>query len=179
MLKTGALIFAAATFSMTFITATPADAAETARQGIARCGGNHFLRQSGTEIRQNFYTMRNVDSTQPITITRMVAFAATGATLYDSAVSGFPVTSNGIISPTNSTINPRQSANIGTGDILPAFLAQTERPISVVIAWSAPAPALVLAVSSSSVVRERDAVNGNELAERSRSSGKCDTTLIP
>ena len=178
MLKTIAHIFVATIFSWGFMGATTANAADTARQGLVRCGGNNFLRVSNTEMHQTAYTLRNFDPAQPIVINGLRIFNATGAIIYDSAVSGLPAALNGLIGPANNILNPRQSTTILTADFLP-FLAQTERPIQLLLAWSSANPAMPLDVGASRIVRERDPTTGALGAERARSGGKCDSILVP
>src|SRR5205823_10878638 len=66
-----------------------------------------------------------------------------------------------------NTLNPNQTAQFNTNDILP-FLAQTDRPIQLEIEWSAPRRALGLDVITIRVARQRDPATGAILAERGR-----------
>ena len=151
-----------------------ADLDQKARQGTVRCGGSHFLRLGGTEIHFTTYNLRNLSSTTPITIERVVFLDAAGGVLFDSGVSGFPATDNGILGPSDQVLDPNQTAQLDTLGLLP-FLAETQRPIQLEISWSAPLRVLTLDVSLVRVVRERDPATGLHGAERSRHLRDCRT----
>jgi hypothetical protein len=144
-----------------------------ARQGVVRCGGNSLLRLSGTEIHFTSYTVRNVSSKTPITVERLTFFDATGSVLFDSGMSGFPLFANGILGPSDTVLDPNQTAQLDTIGLLP-FLPVTQRPIQLEITWSAPERVLTLQVSAVRIVRQQDPMLG-QLAERSRSSSGCRT----
>jgi hypothetical protein len=179
MSKTIAHIFVAAIFSWSFMGGTTANAADRASQGLVRCGGNNFLRASNTEVHQTNYTLRNFDPAQPIVINGLRVFNATGAIIYDSAVSGLPPALNGLIGPANNTLNPHQSTVILTSSNFLPFLAPTDRPIQLLLAWSSASPAVPLDVRAIFIVRERDPATGDEGAERARNGGKCESILVP
>ena len=175
MLKTSFHVLLTTILSLTFAGAAYADRGEgetKARQGVVRCGGNNFLRLSGTEIHFISYTMRNFDSEQPIIIERMRFFDATGAVLFDTFGGSLPPADNGVLGPTNNALNPNQTAQYSTDAILP-FLDQAHRPIQLEIEWSADRRALTLDVLASRIVRQRDAATGAVQAERSRSATEC------
>src|SRR6266550_3888101 len=160
MLRTGFSVLVITIFWAGFAGAALADRGEgetTARQGTVRCGGNNFLRLGGTEIQFASYILRNFDATQPIVVDRMRFFDANG---------------NGVLGPANNTLNPNQTAQFNTNDILP-FLAQTDRPIQLEIEWSAPRRALGLDVITIRVARQRDPATGAILAERGRHATEC------
>jgi hypothetical protein len=144
-----------------------------ARQGTVRCGGNNFLRQGGTEVHFTSYNLRNYGSA-PITIERMTFFDATGAVLFDTNTSGFPVFSNGVLGPADQVLEPNQTAGLDSADLLP-FLPQTQRPIQLEITWSAPERVLILDVALVRIARQRDPVTGQQLQERSRHLRDCRT----
>ena len=144
----------------------------TARQGVVKCGGNNFLRLGGTEIQFASYTLRNFDATQPIVVDRMRFFDANGNVLFDTAGGALPRAENGVLGPANNTLNPNQTAQFNTNDILP-FLAQTDRPIQLEIEWSAPGRALGLDVITIRIARQRDPATGAILAERGRHATGC------
>ena len=145
-----------------------------ARQGVVRCGGNNFLRQSGAEIHFNSYSLRNLSSTTPITVERLKFFDAMGSVLFDSGTSGFPLFENEILGPSDNVLDPNQTAQLDTLGLMP-FLPETQRPIQLEITWSAPERVLTLEVSGSRISRQRDPVTGGLLAERSRGSAGCRT----
>ena len=179
MLKTGSLVLLMAIFSLV-AGAAQADRSEgekTARQGVVRCGGNNFLRLGGTEIQFASYTLRNFDSIQPIAVDRMRFFDANGNVLFDTAGGALPPAENGVLGPTNNTLNPNQTAQFNTNDILP-FLAQTDRPIQLEIEWSAHRAALSLDVITVRISRQRDPATGAILAERGRHATECRSILL-
>jgi hypothetical protein len=175
MLKTRASILAATIFSLSFTGATPADAA----QGFLRCGGNNFVRgTNNTEVNTGSITFRNFNATQPITITRLVIYNAPGVIIFDSAVSGLPAFANGLLGPADNTLDAHQTSNVFYDSFLP-FQAQNDRPLQTLIQWTSSVPVLPLGVTMQQVVRERDPVTGNHLAERSRTGINCEAILTP
>ena len=155
------------------VMAGPSDGEAVARQGVVRCGGNHFLRLSGTEAHTTFYVLRNYNSTRSITIDRMIAFEADGSVLFDSDVSGLPATTNDILGPADNLLQPNQTAQFDSGNIVPSFLAQTDRPIQLEIQWSATGKVLILDVSLVRLGRQRDPSTGSIGVERSRFLREC------
>jgi hypothetical protein len=153
------------------------DGTATKRQGVARCGGNNFLRLGGTEIQFTSYTLRNFNATHAIVIDRMRFFDANGNVLFDTAGGALPPAENGVLGPANNTLNPNQTAQYNTNDILP-FLAQTDRPIQLEIEWSAGRATLSLDVITVRISRQRDPVTGAILAERGRHATECRSTLL-
>jgi len=180
MLRTNSYVVLAALFSLTHAGAAQADRGEgstAARQGVIRCGGSNFLRLSGAEIHFTSYVFRNFDSTTPITINRMRFFDATGVVLFDTAGGSLPPAENGVLGPANNTLNPNQTVQFQSDDILP-FLAQTNRPIQLEIEWSAARPALSLDAVTVRISRQRDPATGAILAERGRHATDCRTTAL-
>jgi hypothetical protein len=145
-----------------------------ARQGVVRCGGNNDLRLGGTDIQYTASTLRNLSSTTPITVERLMFFDATGSVLFDSGTSGIPSFDNGILGPLDTVLDPNQIAQLDTVGLLP-FLPAMQRPIQLEIAWSAPERVLTLEVSGTRIARQRDPATGAQLAERSRSPSVCRT----
>ena len=155
------------------------DGDERARSGTVRCGGSHHLRQNGAELHFTSYNFRNFNADTPITIERLTFFDATGAVLFDSNVSGFPTFDNSVLGPSDNVLDPNQTAQLDTTDVLrDNFLLQERRPIQVEIVWSAPARVLTLGASATRLVRERNPANGNQGAERSRDANACRTIRI-
>ena len=175
MLRIGFNVLLIAIFWVGFAGAALADREEgetTARRGVVRCGGNNFLRLGGAEIQFASYNLRNFDATQPIVVDRMRFFDANGNVLFDTAGGALPPAENGVLGPANNTLNPNQTAQFNSNDILP-FLAQTDRPIQLEIEWSAPRRALGLDVITVRIARQRDPATGAILAERSRDANGC------
>jgi hypothetical protein len=178
MLRTSAYIFVAAIFSLSLVGAAPADANQEslkAREGQVSCGGNNFLRVNGTEQHTTSWVLHNFDPTEPIIINEWKVFNATGAIIYDSAVSGLPASNNGLIGSANNTLNPHQTASFNSEDFLD-FLNENVRPIQLVVAWSSARRALPLNVGSSIRARERIPATGAVGAERMRSGLGCVST---
>lgn len=179
MLKTSVCVGVATLLSLTFAgaaqAAPPTEGEATARQGVVRCGGDHFLRVGGTEIQATRYVLQNFDSTNPIIIERMRFFDASGVILADSAVLGLPLSENGILGPANNTLGPDQSAHFQIENILP-FLSQNQRPIQLEIVWSSARAALTLDVSFTRVTRRRDTA-GN-VFEEGRSDRDCRSIFL-
>lgn len=145
-----------------------------ARQGTVRCGGTQFLRQNGTEVQFTSYIFRNLSSTTPITIRRLVFFDANGVKLLDTNLSGFPAFENGVLGTANQVLGANQTAQLSTPGLLP-FLPDTQRPIQLEIDWAAPEKVLTLDVSLVRIARQRDNVSGQHLAERGRHLRDCRT----
>ena len=174
MLKTRASILAATIFSLGFVGATPADAA----QGFLRCGGNNFTRASNTEVNTTSLTFRNFNAAQPITITRLIIYNAPGVIIFDSAVAGLPAFTNGLLGPADNMLGAHQTSNVFYDSFLP-FQPQNERPLQTLIQWTSAVPVLALGVGMQQVVRERDPVTGSHLAERSRTGISCEAIVAP
>jgi len=140
------------------------DGTATARQGIVRCAGTHFLRGpgGGTERHWAVWNLHNFDLTTPIVIDRMVIVNAAGSIIFDSAVSGLPDAGNGLLGPTNNILRPNQTANFQSRLFLPA-LPQSERPVQFVVIWSAANPAITLHVTAHARITEYDPSNPNAL----------------
>lgn len=179
MLKTSTTVLAATMFSLSFVTATPADAQQTARQGFLRCGGNNFIRgTNNTEVGTTSLTFRNFNAVQPITIARLRIYNAPGVLIFDSAVSGLPAFGNGLLGPVDNMLNGFQTSNVFYDSFLP-YQAQNDRPLQTFITWTSPVPVLPLGVGMQQVVRERDPATGSHLAERSRTGLNCEAILQP
>lgn len=171
--KYGVLISCLAVFSISLANVALADDDyDKPSRGVLRCGGNHFIRVGGSELQFTSYNLRNQNSTVTITIDAMRAFNASGAVIFDSAVTGLPSAANGILGPGDNTLEPNQTAQILSYDFLP-FLAQNDRPIQVEIEWSAPVRGIPLAAASTRISRSRDAVTGQQREERGRDTSAC------
>ena len=109
---TALLILALLVFAVPRSHAGHADGATRARSATVMCGGNNFVRLGGTQVHRAVYTMRNYDPVRSITIDRIRFFDATGASLFDSDVAGFPAFGNGVLGPADQTLEPNQSAQL-------------------------------------------------------------------
>ena len=103
----------------------------------------------------------------------MIAFEADGSVLFDSNLSGLPATTNDILGPADNLLQPNQTAQFDSGNIVPSFLAQTDRPIQLEIQWSAPDKVLILDVSLVRLGRQRDPSTGSIGVERTRFLREC------
>lgn len=148
-----------------------------ARSGTVRCGGSNHLRQGGAEIHFTSYNLRNVSSTTPITVDRLTFFDANGSVLFDSDTSGFPPFGNGVLGPSDQVLDPNQTAQLDSTDVLP-FLPQNQRPVQLEIAWSAPERVLILQAGLARIARQRDPVTGEQGQERARHSSSCRTIRL-
>jgi hypothetical protein len=182
MEKTSRVVFAGVLLSFALLGPSQAqnrdiDGDVRARNGTIRCGGSNFIRQSGTEIHFTFYNLRNVSATTPITIERLTFFDASGAVLFDSDASGFPAFRNGVLGPSDNVLDPNQTAQLDTADVLP-FLPEDRRPIQLEIVWSAPERVLILDAGHVRVGRGRDPATGAQGQDRTRHSGGCRTIRL-
>ena len=181
MLKSRIYCAVAATIaSLTFSGVAQADRGEgaaTARQGVIRCGGNNFLRLGGTEIHQSFWVFRNFDSAIPIVFDRMRVWDATGAVLFDSNATGLPSSEDGQIGAGNNVLAPNQTTQFDSSTIVP-FLAATNRPIQLELAWSAAKAALSLDGIAVRTSRQRDPATGAIQTERGRHAVECRSIFL-
>jgi hypothetical protein len=148
-----------------------------ARNGTVRCGGSNHLRQGGSEIHFTSYNLRNVSSTTPITIERLTFFDANGSVLFDSNTSGFPPFSNAVLGPSDNVLDPNQTAQLDSTDVLP-FLPENQRPIQLEVVWSAAERVLILEAGQVRIGRQRDPVTGAQGQDRTRHSGGCRTIRL-
>jgi hypothetical protein len=157
--------------------AVPAQAI-TARDGVVRCGGNNHLRQGGTEVRFNSFSLHNFDSATPITITRMRFFDGSGAVLLDSLTSGgLPPSQSGLLGGANNVLAPNQSVAFHSVDFL-QFLPQNSRPIQMELTWSAAKSAQVLYVTTSPMVRQWDSSTNQQGSTRAKGGGSECTAIF-
>ena len=159
------------------VEAARSEADARGRTGVVRCGGNNFLRLSGTEVHTTTWSLRNLNETESIIIDRFRIFNARGVVLFDSLGGSLPSSNNGVLGPSNNMLNPNQSAHFSSDGIIP-FLALTDRGVSLEVNWSAARPALSLDVVQVRIVRERDPSTGAERAERSRFAIDCRTIFL-
>ena len=153
--------------------AARSEAGATARQGVVRCGGNHHLRLSGTEVHFTHYALRNFDASTAIVIDRIRVFDGPGSVVFDSAIGGLPVSENGLLGPGNNVLAPNQSAVIDSHEMVPAYLPDVRRPLQLEVEWSAPTRALSLDAITVRISHGRNATTGQMLEERGRHAVEC------
>ena len=176
MIKSLAYVALAATLTVLVPSAEAArsEATSTARQGVIRCGGNHFLRLGGSEVHFTSYPVRNFDATGVIRIDRMRLFDGPGNVLFDSAIAGgLPQSESGIVGGASNILGPNQSVLFNTLDMPIAFQPDTNRPLQLEIEWSSPRSVLTLDAFTIRISRQRDPATGAILAERGRHAGEC------
>jgi len=109
---------------------------ERVRSGGVGCGGQYVGNTQATN-----WTLRNWNEDATITLERVRFYDAQGQLLYDSAVSGIPVTDNTVLGPTDNTLEAHQTTIFSTDQlqavgVLPP-LAFNQRPMQLVVDWSA------------------------------------------
>ena len=139
--KLGLVSFLAA--APVFATASPAEQDQRAISGTIACGGNHFNRLGGTEVQRTSYVWRNYNSSLAINIDRLALYDATGAVIVDYDASTLPVSRNNVIGGGDNTIEPFQTVQYRTLELVGAALPQNRRPIQAIIEWSADSRALI------------------------------------
>jgi hypothetical protein len=150
-----------------------ADDGEKKKDGVLRCGGTSSLRLSGTEAQFAAWDLRNLSSTTPITIERVTFFAATGAVLFDSRVSGLPPFNSGVpLGPTNNVLGPNQTTGLTSFEVV-GFVDPTLVPFQVEFVWSATARVPPLDVRTIRLSRERNPSTGALGADRARGDFNC------
>ena len=158
--------------------ASRSEGAATGRNGVVRCGGNNFLRLGGTEIQTASYILRNFDSTTPIVVERIRIWNANGVSLFDSVVSGgLPTFENGVLGATNNVLQPNQTAQLNTEDVV-TFQAQNDRPLQMEVQWSAAKAALSLDAITVRISRARNATTGQVGEERGRHAIDCRSIFL-
>ena len=151
--------------------AVSADDGEKKLGGVLRCGGTSSLRLGGTEAQFAAWDLRNLSSTTPITVERVTFFAATGAVLFDSRVSGLPPFNAGVpLGPANNILGPNQTTGLTSFDVVGVgfVLDPTLLPLQVEFVWSATALVPPLDVRTIRLSRERNPSTGALGADRAR-----------
>lgn len=124
--------------------------------GTVSCGGQHFNRLGGTEAHRTNYIIRNYNEHADINLDRVRVFDANGNVLFDSDITGMPVFFNGVLSASDTSLNPHQTAQLRTNELLGSnFLGQLDRPIQVIFDWSAQKKVLTLEVGNVRTSRKR------------------------
>lgn len=180
MLKMHACVLLAATLGALSlpIHAAQSEAGTTARQGVVRCGGNHLLRMSGSEVGFTAYAVRNFDSLGSITIDRMRMFNGQGIPLFDSLSGGLPPSENDLIGGGQNVLGPNQSTVFYSFDMVPGFLPEGARPLQLEIQWSSPRSVVSLDAITVRITSARSTTTGAILEERGRHAIDCRSILL-
>jgi len=147
--------------------------------GTLSCGGNHFIRDRGTEEQSTIFVIRNMDSSLPISINRLTIYNAVGNVIIEHDGATLPLAFNSVIGNGDNVIEPFQTVQYRTQELIGAPLATAERPIQTRIEWSADAKAIVPAVTAVRLARTIETVLTNNgpvvrtRGERSRNSSRC------
>ncbi len=135
-----------------------AEEVRKARAGTLYCGGNY---SADNESR---WVLRNYNEFLAIFVERVRFFDASGAVIYDSAVSGLPVSDNALLGPGDNRLDAHESTRYRSEDLVTSGvlmpLPGDQRPIQLVIDWFASGRGVPL---DGSLVRRRFAVNGGEI----------------
>jgi len=148
--------------------------------GTISCGGNHFVRDRGTESQSTVFTIRNTDSSLPVSINRLTVYDALGTVIVDYDGATLPLAFNSVIGNGDNVIEPFQTVQYRTQELVGAALPTNRRPIQTRIEWSADDKAVVPATTAIRLARTLETViNGagqpvvRTRGERSRSTGRC------
>lgn len=97
------------------LSVTSTFAAEMVRSGIQACGGSYFTRNSGLELHDSIYMIRNHNDDKTITIDRVAAWDPDGNIVFDSTA-----TDTDDLLPINfkSTLLPHQGTKLLASDLL-------------------------------------------------------------
>jgi len=161
-----------------------ADRGSRAVAGLVACGGNHAVRNKGDEFQLSVYVLRNYNSRLPIYIDRIRFFDSHGTMTHDFPGGALPIFFNGTLGPGDNVLEPHETAQLRSQDIFGLTgLPVNERPIQVLINWSADDHALILETALVRQARERqvkiDPNTGAEIVrvgkERSRHLYECRT----
>lgn len=159
------------------VNAAASDRARKGVEGSLTCGGAYYVRNGGTEIQRSTYVVRNVSDSGAIYLDRIRVFNAQGTILFDSDVSGIPASSNGVISPADNSLEPRQTANFAIASLIP-MLGGSSRPVQTVIDWTADEPTLTLEAVNVRTNTDYDSATGKIGRQRGRHSSACRTTHL-
>lgn len=147
---------------------------ERTKGGVLRCGGTSSLRLGGTEAQFAAWDLRNLSSTTPITVERVTFFAATGAVLFDSRVSGLPPFNAGVpLGPANNILGPNQTTGLTSFDVVGFITDATLLPLQVEFVWSSTARVPPLDVRTIRLSRERNPSTGALGEDRARGDFNC------
>jgi len=146
--------------------------------GTLSCGGNHFDRNRinglNEEAHRTVYTIRNVNASLPIRINRLTVYDARGNIIVDYDGVTLPLSRNEVIGNGDNSIEPFQSVQYRTQELVGAPLGRTARPIQTRIEWAADDNAIVpIAVSVRTSRRQELTTSIKVREERARHSGRC------
>ena len=148
--------------------------------GTISCGGNHFVRDRGTEAQSTAYIIRNINSSLPVSINRLTIYDAQGTVIVDHDGTTLPLSFNNVIGAGDNVIEPHQTVLYRTQELIGTSLPSDRRPIQTRIEWSADAKAVVPVVSSVRLARTLETVFNSAgqpvvktRGERSRSGTSC------
>ena len=155
-----------------------ADDTTRAFRGTMACGANHFRRLNGTERQFSAWAFRNFDDRQTIFVDRIRIYDATGQLRADYAGTALPTFSLGDLGGTDNALEPYQSATLLSSDMFGDHnFPHAERPLQMIVDWSASGRVLLLSLSHNRLVRDRikDPVSGAVTLgdERSRGINSC------
>jgi len=130
------------------LAATPMIASASSKGGEPRgvsgtlsCGGNHFDRNRvngfNDEAHRTVYTIRNVNASLPIRINRLTVYDAVGNVIADFDGTTLPLSRNEVIGNGDNSIEPFQSVQYRTQELVGAPLGRRARPIQTRIEWAA------------------------------------------
>jgi hypothetical protein len=165
---------------VTNVFAGHADGTTRAIKGTVACGGNQVIRNGGQEFQGAIYVLRNYDPRIPISIDRIRFYDSSGNITHDflGGGGGLPTFINGILGPLDNTLEPNQTAQLRSWDVLGLTgLPINKRPIQVIIDWSANGRPLLLETGLVRIARKLEITPaGLKLgAERSRHLYECRT----
>lgn len=177
LITTGLVGLCVTIFSIGTVTAGHADRGARAVAATVACGGNQVVRNRGDEFQASVYVLRNYNSKSPIYIDRIRFIDATGVTMFDFPGSALPVFFNGVLGPTDNSLEPHQTAQLRSIDVLGlSSLPRSKRPIQVLIDWSADDRALLLETALVRLARERivtiDPDTGAEIVRMGKERGR-------
>jgi len=104
-------------------------------------------------------------------------YNATGTILFDSDVSGIPASYNGVITPADNALDPRQTADLRIQDLIPTQ-GRNSRPFQVVVDWTADEPVLTLDAVHVRTNTDIDPATGAIGKQHGRHSTACRTTKL-
>ena len=141
---------------------------ERGKDGTLACVGNHDVRRGGSEITFTSYTFRNFNPDNAITIDSITIFAADGTVLRNMALGSFPAGFNNVVGP-NQTANLTTRDVFGDSNISPP----APTPLQTIVKWTATSRGSDLYANAARQDRERNPVNGANLAQRARGLIRC------
>jgi len=124
-------------------TASPSEQDDRAVGGTIVCGGSHFDRQGGTEAHRTTYVLRNFNTDLSIHINRLTIYDASGSVIVSHDGSSLPPSFNSVLGGGDNSLDPFQSAQYQSSNLVGAPLVTERRPIQMHVEWSSDARALI------------------------------------